>query len=430
MADGTGPTDAVTKGQLRLSQLNDVDLTGITLADGTPLAATYDLASQLWVAHDALPASAVAIAANPSVGLPASNLQTFASGVAGQIGTLYEAVGAKADQSAVDGLDGRLIVIEGENLDSRVSAIEALGFTLLSNGNVEPVGHGLQVDVPLPGTNGLLVEGIIRPEASETPTFGVRTAFELGSTTEAAASQVFLFHGNLAILGMENPLLEPCGQFLSIQMGTAAHPVVGSAWLTDYHVHGPIGRQAGGLQGISQLINNYYNGQPSRGPSTGAAITSRPGIGVSPDHGVATTYPVDVGLAVVGYSGAPGSPSRSVGFVTAFQAGGDASLWLSGDRSKLEKCFVGQDWTDRGLLLLAPHPDANGASAVTAELRRRDAASAPILSAASEDGSTVVGSINHDGAYESAAGMILKSPSGNRYRLTVADDGTISTVAA
>lgn len=127
----------------------------------------------------------------------------------------------------------------------------------------------------------------------------------------------------------------------------------GRAWLTDFNVHGPIAVQPDLLTGVTQFINQYFNGAPLDQPAAAFAAVTFPGKGGggTATHTAATTFPVDVGYAVYGKSGTVASPT-GVGFKTAFQAGGTGSGWNAS--SLLERAFYGRDVTVEGLRLDTP----------------------------------------------------------------------------
>jgi hypothetical protein len=100
----------------------------------------------------------------------------------------------------------------------------------------------------------------------------------------------------------------------------------GRFWLADWGVHGPINLQPNSLNGLTLFANNYYNGSPADSPSAGIWITTQRSTGPAADgvHGPAATYPMDVGLGIVGVSNAG---SDAIGFTTGIQVGGFGSPW-------------------------------------------------------------------------------------------------------
>jgi hypothetical protein len=82
------------------------------------------------------------------------------------------------------------------------------------------------------------------------------------------------------------------------------------------------------LNGITMLMNNYYNGSPSDGLSAGMWIVTKAGAGGSNDatHAAATTYAVDVGLGISGIA----SAAATAGFTVGIDIGGaSASGWAT-----------------------------------------------------------------------------------------------------
>jgi hypothetical protein len=101
-----------------------------------------------------------------------------------------------------------------------------------------------------------------------------------------------------------------------------------SHWFTDWTLLGPVAQQPGMLQGISLVVNNYYNGSPVRMPaSTMMTLLSYPGAGggMDAEHNSATAYKVDVGLNIAGIAGTLASPTR--GIETGILIGQSISAW-------------------------------------------------------------------------------------------------------
>jgi len=136
--------------------------------------------------------------------------------------------------------------------------------------------------------------------------------------------------------------------------GQAAGPA-GRGWMADFSIHGPIGVQPHLLSGITQFVNNYYNGQPFAQPSYGIAVVTVPNGGGAKDatHGAATTYPVDAGVHVAGTAS-----GTAVGFNRAFLAGGTGTGWNI-SASKIGIGFEARDFVNYGLYI---HDRATGAT--------------------------------------------------------------------
>lgn len=100
----------------------------------------------------------------------------------------------------------------------------------------------------------------------------------------------------------------------------------GRGWLADLNVHGSIAAQPDMLNGLTVFYNNYYNGSPADSPAGGIWLVTRKGQGggKTATHAAANTYPIDVGLGIVGDSNAGAS---AVGWTKAIQIGGFGSGW-------------------------------------------------------------------------------------------------------
>jgi hypothetical protein len=107
---------------------------------------------------------------------------------------------------------------------------------------------------------------------------------------------------------------------------------VGRAWFADFNLLGPIAAQPELLNGVTMNIENYYNGSPVDGPSAGQWIVTKPGTGggIDANHLAAATYPIDVGMGIVGYATGPAN-----GFNKAIQIGGIGSGWMQTGTSKI-----------------------------------------------------------------------------------------------
>lgn len=103
----------------------------------------------------------------------------------------------------------------------------------------------------------------------------------------------------------------------------------GRAWFTDWSLLGPIGTRPGLLNGITMLVNNYYNGTPIYGSSAGQWIVTKPtsGAGGETGHTAAVTYKADVGIGIVGFAGQTFNKTR--GFEVGLQIGGYGSGWMT-----------------------------------------------------------------------------------------------------
>lgn len=135
----------------------------------------------------------------------------------------------------------------------------------------------------------------------------------------------------------------------------------GRYWGTDQSVLGPIAVQPGLLNGITMLVNNYYNGSPSSQPSAAAWFVTKPGSGGGLDtpHTNGTTYPVDIGVGIVGQSSSTGR-----GFTTALKVGGTGSGWSAASRFGTGVSV--QDWELYGVRVAGRYAGATGPAISTA----------------------------------------------------------------
>ena len=128
----------------------------------------------------------------------------------------------------------------------------------------------------------------------------------------------------------------------------------GRAWMTDFNVHSAMGTQQGALQGIVMFMNNYHSASPLDGDSGNIWIATQAGNGggiLRPQnpvpfvHHVATpTYPVDVGLGIVGTS------TAGPGYKTGIRIGGNRGPWNI-TTSRVGKGLVVQDYETHGIHL-------------------------------------------------------------------------------
>ncbi len=140
---------------------------------------------------------------------------------------------------------------------------------------------------------------------------------------------------------------------LRVNIGTGFTQSLGPTGFITYgdeRMDGPIALQPGTFNGQWFNAQNYYNGAPGYGSSTGAAIWTYYGISNDPTHAAADTYPIDIGLAIFGHSKASGV--TGVGFTTALQLGGGVSPALV--TSKIGTGLVVRDYTTKGIYIHTP----------------------------------------------------------------------------
>lgn len=157
----------------------------------------------------------------------------------------------------------------------------------------------------------------------------LKTLVNVGvANSVSATGSVLAFDTSLVVANTSQAGAEHCPMFgvLRYDQGTgfANSGTPGRAWLTDWTVHGAIETQQELLNGVNLVMANYYNGQPTDSVSGGIWVAAHPDIGGAVDatHAAATTYPVGVGVAVVGVSS-----GSARGWNVGVQVGGAGSGW-------------------------------------------------------------------------------------------------------
>lgn len=209
----------------------------------------------------------------------------------------------------------------------------------------------------------------------------------------------------------------------------------GRIWLTDWNVHGPLGIQPDMLNGQTIFFNNYYNGSPADSPSAAIWLVTKKGSGGSLDsgHQNADTYPVNVGLGIVGKSNA--SAADGIGWTKGIQIGGFGSGWMESGDSQIGTGIEINDYFSNGIKLTR-HASGTGPAIAVA------ASSGPvIIGATSANQSTTLlevigvttslplalfgstsGAFNH--------GIIFRNGAGQMQLFNVGSAGTFLTGAA
>lgn len=100
---------------------------------------------------------------------------------------------------------------------------------------------------------------------------------------------------------------------------------VGRVWFADQQLLGPVGVQPATLNGPVMLLNNFFDGSPTDSPAAATWLATVPGVGAEPSRVPYDTFPVDVGLGIVGTSRADGVDA--IGFRTGLQIGGAGTPW-------------------------------------------------------------------------------------------------------
>jgi len=123
----------------------------------------------------------------------------------------------------------------------------------------------------------------------------------------------------------------------------------GRGWFSDWATQGPVAVQPDLLNGITYVHNNYYNGDPADSPSGAMWLLTEQGKGGgAASHSGKSTYPVDVGLGILGTS----VGGTDEGFNKAIQIGGHGSGWLSNSyESLLGTGIDATDYRDYGIYL-------------------------------------------------------------------------------
>lgn len=358
----------------RFADLDDLDLSALELADGTPLIAEWrvgDDGTGVWVARDRLPASAVQVDLDPMINVlvptgfrpPTASVQEALTSLYRDGFNTYRKV---TDADSDGGMQARLCLLTDYR---RSLPWDQIG----GNGAVFGLSYGA------PG----------RP----------------------AGGNVNVTTIGVEVRASEDPANEIGGCIASLQIGKDGDPPpTASLWGASYTLRGPVGRQPGGLMAFTAVVQNYFDGTGSRSDNYGFAAVTRPGIGDGADFHTddairrSTTYPVDVGFAVCGDSGAFPA-GGGIGYRVAFQAGGAVSPWASREdwRSKVGTGLLVRDWVEAGVHVHPPHPDAGAVPQV--RLDRRDGQAGPYLECRSEDGLGLMASIEADGRIRAADGI-------------------------
>lgn len=236
----------------------------------------------------------------------------------------------------------------------------------------ENKNFGLQVTDTISSFSGLDADyklAYIQPEITATDGVdgqqisGLTVRSLVGPAAEAYVGNVNNFNSTVVITGAGDADNEYSNHLtiLDARIGTgytqSAGPV-GRLWGSDLNVLGPIGVQPDLLNGITQLMLNPYNGSPADSPSGGVWIITRPGTGggIDATKGAATSYPIDVGLGIVGYSGAaPTTTPSANGFDIGIQIGGHGAGWMPNtENSRIGTGIDITQYVTRGIYIHSP----------------------------------------------------------------------------
>lgn len=189
----------------------------------------------------------------------------------------------------------------------------------------------------------------------------VRSTYGTGGVASKGTLQNFV--SGIAVQGIGDAADEYTALLstVSVDIGTGytqSTGPTGRAWGFDLNLLGPVGVQPNLLNGITQLMLNPYNGSPADTPSGGVWIITRPGTGggIDATKAAATSYPIDVGLGIVGYSGASTTTSPGAnGFTTGIQIGGHGSGWMPNtENSRIGTGIDISQHVTRGIYIHAP----------------------------------------------------------------------------
>jgi hypothetical protein len=169
---------------------------------------------------------------------------------------------------------------------------------------------------------------------------GIHAVTTYGSESIKAKGTCHTSTFNQRILGSDNANNEIC----NIMGWSRNVNQTCSQWFTDFNMHGP-NVKPGLLSGINMFMNNHYNGSPSRNTSNAIGIYTAQGEGggADPSQDTETTYPIDLGLIISGYSGPIGGPNTN-GFNIGLQIGGGGGSWLG--RNTVSKIGTGMKILD------------------------------------------------------------------------------------
>lgn len=172
-------------------------------------------------------------------------------------------------------------------------------------------------------------------------------------------------------------------------------PVIGKAnagntfWQNDYTANGPKDGAEYSLFGTVQAIHKYNPGAPTSGQATiGSLVTTRPAGGAGFQNRVNhSTFPIDVGIGVAGFSGVnntaslPGGHSAGAteGFKVGIKVGGKQGPWMNEPGkytggSKIGTGLSVEDHTVTAVAIGAAHPSTPTAPAITTAYNAGDVA--------------------------------------------------------
>lgn len=201
------------------------------------------------------------------------------------------------------------------------------------------------------------------------PWGGINTGYRFGEGGIASTGKARSIAATGVIEGAGNADNEYTTYFAALRfdMGTGFTQTIGPTgrgWLTDWSVHGPIGIQPDMLDGLTLFYNNHYNGSPADHAAAGIWLVTKKGSGgaTTETHQAANTYPIDVGLGIVGISDVGGTPG--IGWTKGIQIGGFGSGWMESGSSRIGTGIEINDYFTFGINLTR-HASGTGPAIVT-----------------------------------------------------------------
>lgn len=237
---------------------------------------------------------------------------------------------------------------------------------------------------------------------------GVRSSVTYGSSGSPAKGTIHTFTSTIDIAGSD-----VTSEFANFMAWTVLRAnQTARVWFTDFSVHAETNSSPDLLNGITMFMSTRRVTQPLSGPA-GAfwAVTSPTGGAANPGG---TTQPVDIGFGVAGSS----SGNAAEGFRVGLKVGSYGSGWLgSGSRSRIGTGLVVKDVARQAAWI------ATAYSPMATQIRWEDDANLYRASAGTlatiADLECVVG----------GKGVVLRSPNGTRYRLTVDNSGVVASTS-
>jgi hypothetical protein len=196
----------------------------------------------------------------------------------------------------------------------------------------------------------------------ENVTMGIASSLWYGNGSVSAKGTGHNFSARYQVTKSSDALSEHANYFGYHQNNASATP--GRVWFTDFNIHSAVGVQHDAFSGIHMFTNNYYNGSVAHSNAKSGAIwavtQAATGGGASAAHLAATTYPMDVGIGIVGYSGSPDHVSSITnGFNIGLQVGGVGSNW-GVDQSKIGTGIDVSSWVSYGIRVSGKFSGATG----------------------------------------------------------------------